>query len=749
MKKRLFQYLLLLILPLIFPGFLFSQVEQEDIKTERPKVGLVLSGGGAKGFAYIGLLKVIQEAGLPIDYIGGTSIGSIIGGLYAMGYHPDTIENVIRHQDWNALLRDEIARKYIAFEEKEFGEKFIASLPFKKKKIMLSPSLYNGQEINLLLNRYLSPAMHIKDFSKLQTPFLCIGTNLLDGREVVLDNGYLPMAIRSSMSIPGYFSPTQYQDMYLVDGGVVNNYPVMNVKNLGAEIIIGGDVQSGLYKNIDDLNSLTKIMDQVTSYYRMEANKQGYDQTDLYIPIKLPYGMMDFEQYDSIIAIGERVARSHFDEIKALADSLNAIEYKPLKSYYAKPVQSFVIDQVQVKGSRKMNPDFFNSTFEDILGREIGIDEIEDEIRQLYGSRFFEYVFYELDVSQGTTTLIIDVKDAETSYLSAGVHYDPDYQGSLLVNTTLRNILGNRTKLFADMVLGTNPRLKALYVLDNGAKPGFGVTLDMLSFSFNDYDGHDKINEFDLTQLKASFLLTSVLKNNYSIRTGVEFEHTQFKQQIVIHPELDKFSDFESYGNLYLTFNADTYNRSLFATHGFKSQLTVKYVTPFSSNDSFNDVFISKLLIHVKYSHNISLHPKLTLRPGLFLGGTMDEVSTDDQKRPPLQYWYAVGGLNPNNYLDNHVPFTGVHFIQSFGHYTAIGRLKLQYQLAKKTYLTLRSDIGTNEFLLSDFVKPENMMIGYGLTASYNSFIGPVELSLMGSNINPGLMFYVNVGFWF
>lgn len=202
-----------------------AQPPSASTPKKRPTVGLVLSGGGAKGFAYIGLLRVIQEAGLPIDYIGGSSIGSIIGGLYAIGYHPDTIARLIRGQNWNSLLKDITERKYIAFEEKGISEKTIVSLPLKNKKLGIS-SMYQGQEISLLLNRFFSPAYKINDFSKFQTPFLCIGTNLFTGEAMVLNKGYLPQAIRASMSIPGYFEPVDYMDYYLVDGGVVNNYPV-------------------------------------------------------------------------------------------------------------------------------------------------------------------------------------------------------------------------------------------------------------------------------------------------------------------------------------------------------------------------------------------------------------------------------------------------------------------------------------------------------------------------------------------
>jgi len=387
-----------------------AQPVQIDQPRKRPSVGLVLSGGGAKGFAYVGLLRVIQEVGLRIDYIGGSSIGSIIGGLYAIGYHPDTIAKLIRSQNWDNLLKDVTERKYVSYEEKGIGEKTIISLPLKNKKLGIS-SMYQGQEINLLLNRFFSPAYKVSDFTKFQTPFLCIGTNLFTGEAITLNKGYLPMAIRSSMSIPGYFAPTDYMGYYLVDGGVVNNYPAKEVKEMGAEIIVGGDVQSGLHTTRDELGSITAILDQITSFSRIRANEIGDSLTDHKVRIRMTWGMMDFDRYDSIMAVGERVARSHYKELKALADSLNAIEYKPIKKYIASPITSIKVDSLIIRGNRKMRNAYFKSIFGGLQHKQVSLDDLEKDVRLTYGTGYFDRVGYELEYKAGKTNLIINAAE--------------------------------------------------------------------------------------------------------------------------------------------------------------------------------------------------------------------------------------------------------------------------------------------------------------------------------------------------
>ena len=740
---KFFLNLLLLLLFLNNASLIYAQDTLTEKPSKRPTVGLVLSGGGAKGFAYIGLLKVIQEAGLPIDYIGGTSIGSIVAGFYALGYHPDTMASIIGAQNWDHLIKDKIDRKYIAYEEKEFGEKFIVTLPVIDKKVAIAASLYQGQEIDLLLNHYFSPAYNIRDFNDLQTPFLCIGTDLLTGDEVVIDKGYLPTAIRASMSIPGYFSPVKYMDYYLVDGGVVNNYPAKNVKEMGAEIIVGGDVQSGLTKSIDDLNSLTAILDQITSYYRVEANEDGYALTDLYVHIPLDFSMMDFESHEAIIAVGDSVGRAHFDEIKALADSLNAIEYKPIKKYDTTPLDSIFINNVKITGSEKMPSQYFRNIFDEYEHSWIQIDGLEKTIRLMFGTRFFQKIDYELEPAEnGQANLIIKVTDADPGYISAGVHYDNNYDGSILINGTFRNVLGKRTKLLADLVLGVNPRLRALYMLDNANKPGFGVKLDFYNFNFDDYNKDVKINTFTFNNYGFSVFANSSLKNSYSIRLGFEYQYFQFKQNVVIDTIIEDLGNFNSYGNIFLTFASDTRDKNYYPTKGFLAQFSAKYIIPLSDNWS-RELFTNSAVIYLRYDQNIKLSKRLVLRPGLFLGTTLRQ-----SQLPPAQNWFAVGGLNPQHYIDNHVDFAGVRFIQSFGLHTAIVRLKLQYNVFKDMYLIPRVDAGVNEMEIDDVFQLNNVMVGYGLTYGYDSFLGPIELTVMDSNIS-GLMWFLNIGYWF
>ena len=739
MKK----YFILLSLVLVFSETVVAQnVDSLKQKLIRPKVGLVLSGGGAKGFAFIGLLKVLQEVNLHVDYIGGTSIGSIIGAMYAVGYAPDTIAKIIREQNWEALLTDKIDRKYINFEDKVYAENKVISLPLKKKSVGLKVAFYGGQQVSMMLNHLLSGFYNVTDFKKLPIPFLCVGTDLLTGHAIALTSGYLPLAVRASMSIPGYFSPTYYDGHYLVDGGVVDNFPVMDVKKMGAQFIIGVNVQQGLTKDPEKLDSFTKILNQVISFNRVTANEKAYKNTNLLINIKMKYGVMDFTKYDSIMAVGERVARAHYAQLKALADSLNAIKYIPVNTRTARPLDSIYINSIEVEGLKTLKPKFVNHIFRGVAHRKISLKELEDKVTYAYGTNYFEHVYYELQGENDSARLILKLKEKSLGTVWASIHYDNDYSGSVLVGVTFRNLLRG-TKLYADGRLGPDPRGRILFLVDNGWSPGLGVKLDMYSFGFNTYKGDVKADRETFSNFSGSVFLNATVKNIYNFRAGFEYEYLKFKMQYDTSGFAELIDDYNSYGNIFVSFRSDTYDNRNYPRKGFKATLVAKYAFPLSKGWA-QDAFGPALITYFKYDQAITLGHKFVLRPGVFLGATLK-----GDKSPPLQDYFTFGGLNTSNYIETFQDFTGVKFSQQRGLYASVLKFKLQYQVAKKHYLMLRFDIGSNVADYHLLFSPKSFMVGYGLTYSYDSFIGPLEITFMSSNKRQNFQAFINIGYWF
>ena len=271
---------------------------------KRPKVGLVLSGGGAKGFAHIGVLKVLEEAGLKIDYIGGTSMGAVVGGLYATGYNAAQIDSIFQATNFDKLINDFIPRSSKNFYEKGNDELYALVLPFNKFNIGIPQALSKGLYNFNLLSRLTRNVRHVRDFNQLPIPFLCIGSDIETGKQVLLNKGNLAQALLASSAFPSLFSPVEIDGQLLVDGGVTNNYPIDEVRRLGADVVIGVDVQDDL-RDRTTLKDATKILVQITNLQSIEKMKSNILKTDIYIkPDITEYGVISFDKGKDIIEKG-------------------------------------------------------------------------------------------------------------------------------------------------------------------------------------------------------------------------------------------------------------------------------------------------------------------------------------------------------------------------------------------------------------------------------------------------------------
>jgi NTE family protein len=673
-----------------------------------------------------------------------------------VGYSPDTIRSIIRAQDWNSFISDVQEREFVSYEEKLFGEKYIYSMPIEGKGLSLSKSINSSFNIDLMLNRLFAPVAHITDFTDLTVPFLCIGTDLLTGEAVILQQGNLARAVRASMAIPGYFSPTEYQGHYLIDGGVVNNYPAEQVKAMGAEIIIGGDVQTGLKKDIEEISSITSILDQVISFNRVDANIKGFELTDYHIKIPMDYGMLDFDQYDSIIAIGERVAREHYPQLKALADSLNHLGEVLPRRKRTQLLDSVDINEIVWKRTEIESSQNNHRFFDDVHHTKTSLSEFEYNMKLLNGTGIYNELKYELvPTADGKMDVQIDADHINKGSVAAGIHYNNVYGGSVLLNLTLRNIKGGRSKLFTDVVLGRNPRVKSMFIINNGFKPGFGMEADFFALKFSEYNEGDKINTWDFDNFSFSAFMPITIKNNYLLKAGIKYELFRFKQDVVVDPDLDAYNKFADYGNVFVTFDHDSRDKVNFPTRGQLVKIQGKHVFPFS--DQWNDLLSNATIVSLRYNWYLSLGKRVVFKPELFAGYTFTDKITPFTESAntnpqvivaPIQHLFAFGGVNTNNYLPSHISFTGIKYIEKFGMYAGKFSTNLEYNFYNKLYAGIIADIGFIDNELHT-IADIDYLIGYGARLSYDSFVGPIEFTVSSSNVDNSINAFVNLGFWF
>ena len=400
------------------------------------------------------------------------------------------------------------------------------------------------------------------------------------------------------------------------------------------------------------------------------------------------------------------------------------------------------MEEVVYRGNKKMTLLYFNSLFGRFRNSEVTLDELQDAIRHAYGSGFFENITYSLETNHGKTNLVIETTEAGPGAVSAGIHYDSDYGIILSLTGAFRNILSRNSKLFTELNVAVNPRIRIRYLAGLGGKSAFGVDGEFYTFMIDLYEKDAKVNNLNLTNYKTSLFFNYYFRNSVTMKAGFDYEYFRFRQDIVIDSSLMPMETFTGYGTLFFSLNADNRDKVCYATRGIRAMFRAEYVFPVSKNWS-KEVFTNTASVYLKFEDNISLNRKFVLRPGLFTGATIHD------QFPPIQHWFGVGGLAPDNYIATFVPFTGLNFVQHFGFYSWIGRMNLQYNVYNKLYVNLRADVGATEMTMDEVLQSRNVLAGYGITASYNSFIGPLEFSVMGSNLNKGLMFYLNLGYWF
>lgn len=711
---------------------------------KRPKVGLVLSGGGAKGFAHIGVLKVLEEAGVKIDYIGGTSMGAVIGGLYASGYNAAQIDSIFQATDFTELLNDFIPRSSKNFYERRNDELYALVLPFNKMKIGIPEALSKGMYNYNLLSRVTRNVRHIKDFNQLPIPFLCIGTNIETGEEVLLNKGNLAQGMIASSAFPSLFSPVEIDGKILVDGGVVNNYPIEEVRKLGADIIIGVDVQNDLLDRTQ-LNDATKILVQITNLQSIERMKRNVANTDIYIrPEVTQYGVISFDKGKEIIRKGEEATFAVYEQIKKIVDG--SIPYK-------KPKLQLHSDSLQINSINTNELD--NYTKEYIIGKlkfkpgtKICYDDLLKGINNINATQNFSAITYSLEPNMESVDLNISLKENPTkTYLKFGLHYDNLFKSGVLVNLTHKKTLFKNDVASLDVILGDNIRYNLNYYIENGFNLSFGFKSFYNQFNRNVAKeiSNTALNNPDLNSLNIDFAdltnqvyFQSLFVQKFLVGGGVELKYLKIKSETLayINPIIDNSNYFSLFG--YLKF--DSFDDKYFPKKGWYFSGDVQsYLISSDYTGDFEPFSIAK----GDFGIAATLFKNTTVKFQTDAGFSFGQKSV-----PFFNFMLGGYGYNPLNnfkylYGYDYLSLAADSYIKSTG--------TVDYEFYKKNHINFSANfanIGNRIFETVDWIslpKYSGYAIGYGL----ETVIGPVEIKYSWSPEQPRGFTYFSIGFLF
>lgn len=715
--------------------------QQTSDSLSRPKVGLVLSGGGAKGFAHIGVLKVIEEAGLPIDYIGGTSMGSIIGGLYSIGYSPKMMQQIVEEQNWDAIMSDAIPQKYISIDDKMHDRHYLATFPLRNKKIQMKSSIYDGEMINLLLARFTSPVYKIRNYDELSVPFLCVAADLESSDAYEMTKGNLQRSIRASMSIPFYFSPVEVDGRLLIDGGLRNNFPVPNVRQKGVDIIIGVDVQRDFHKK-DELNSMSTIMDQIILMADIDAYKRAKEDVDVYIkPNLAQYGMMDFNHYDSIIALGERAAREKLPQLKRLADSINNISDYKRERPDIKPLDTVYVVSLKIEGVGEENTSFIRKSFAKHYPTTMSLKDIETSIMRICATGYYKNIWYEFRPAAKGVNLVLHCEEKEEETVSIAAHYDTDYGIGILTNITFKNVLNfpKRSTLSADINIAEDPYFKLRLHSNISQKFKYGTDLSVISLFMNQYDDDVINNSYSIQDNKLDLFMEFMPNLERQLRAGVVANYVHLRDNLIHVVDSDDY-DFVTYA--YLNYHIDNEDSPTFVSRGWKLNVNGKYILPVIKLEDGSRMRNS-LVLRCDLDGAIAVGDKNSLKLGAALGMSIGK------NEPPTVYKFFLGGQSYMKYFDNIISFDGLKFTQLYGNHIALGKISWQYNFYKNVYVIAKLNGGYIANSYDAWFVDDNFVLGCGLTLGLETMAGPVEFSVMGSNRCSGLVGFFNLGYWF
>ena len=770
--------------------------QEPNVEQERPKVGLVLSGGGAKGAAHIGVLKYIEEAGIPIDYIAGTSMGSIVGGMYALGYSADEILDIISSVDWDNLISNEVDRRNISFSRKvEKNSQIInialslntdqAELQSRSIRNSLPKGLVSGDNLINLFNSLAVGYADSMDFDRLPVPFICMATNLITGEANVLQSGEFTKALRASMAIPVLFDPIKMNNTLYVDGGLSCNFPAEQCRAMGADYIIGVSMSSGLEEQPERLSSLLYQVKQLKEVITDKDFDRYSQHCDLFInPDLKGVGMLSFDA-ESVARVTESgyeaavAQEANFMELKSKIFSNNHTvvpNSQPKKKAVNLINQIVPISNVELVGVDMDIERWMRRTCTVRSGDYVSKDDIDVNVARYLGTGNYESITYTLHndpAVDGSYILRFNFEEKQPHNLGLGIRFDTQDMLSMLINwgTNNNRMSGFKSNLSAK--LGSNQWLKLNLSYGHMLYP-------RINFAYNFRNSELDVYDMDILEMNEKFLqhkFRFYLSENYlrtfSIGVGVEAEHLSPKKVMYALYDADDM-DYNTVNTLgtfaYLCF--DNLNKNRFPTRGIKGRVDFSWRDGVFGSKGIEKLHFGSVLFGVEGYIPI-VEDRFVVVPqayGSFLFGSGAVNGAHEGWNPIFQgpvpkYPYLnniVGGVEMSRYIDHQLPFVGVNKVSFAFNNVAIARADFRVRVHKDHYLTAMVNYARSSVDIDNFLKEDETLLwdslynynasnwlGVGLRYSIDTKAGPLSFDISTSNISRNINLYFSFGYYF
>ena len=723
-----------------------ASAQTDSNALNRKKVAVVLSGGGAKGMAHIGALKVLERAGIPIDIVTGTSMGSIIGGLYAIGYNAQSLDSMVRVQDWSYVItdRENLRRQSLNDRRKQNTYVYSTGMTIGKRN-MQAGGIIKGKNLAELFQRLCTGYTDSIDFTHdLRIPFACVATNIIDNSEVDFHSGRLPQAMRASMAIPAAFSPVRMGDKVLVDGGLKNNYPADIAREMGADIIIGVTVQ-GAPKEAADLVGTMSILSQIIDVNCKNKYEENLAITDLHLSVDTKgYGSASFSQaaIDTLIRRGEEVAMRHWDDIIALKkrigidDSFRPVILQPLRPQVMtekRRVIGFVFENMTPQDERFLKQKFHISR----------IDSIDASLEQQLTTSMRVDLFYQTAESRlipegDGVRVVLSAGNRKSVQLHAGVRYDTEEYAALQLGLDIP--FKTAIPVNADITLRLGKRLKARGEITAHPR-SFSRPTFSYSFSRNDVDLYIKgdldynirYNQFQAEVLPFNFNLS-----RFNLQMGLRWDYMHYRNKLGSAAAKEFTLENEHFFSYRARAEYNSEDNWYFPSRGARFKAEYAYLT-----DDFarleDQAGMSEVSAHWRMS--FTLGSRFTLQPmvyGRLLFG----------KTVPLVFSNAIGGNWFGHYVEQQMPFAGVGNVEYVDDQFVAAQLQAQQRMGSNHYALLRV-AGAQYAEKTAQLLDHHTLFGVQAAYYYDTMFGPAGITIGYSNRTEKPYVFLNLGFVF
>ena len=686
-----------------------------------PRIGLALSGGGARGLAHVGVLRALERAGVPIDVISGTSMGSLVGGLYASGYSASDLEEIALGIDWTALFVDTPARGVMEPFDQVKGNPTLLSLPMRHGRIGLPSGVIAGQHVSELFSRLTWPVQTVHDFRKLPIPFSAVATDIATGQAVVLDSGSLAGAMRASMSLPSVFAPATLQGRVLLDGGLSRSLPAQDARALGADLVICSDVSEPLV-DADRLHTMLDVFNQAVGYHGNESTLEQRTKCDVYIrPVLDGLDDFSFERAGEWISRGDAATRAVAGRLQEIVAITGGPARRPHGIPRGQRELPVTLTGARIVATMPQARAFVLTMLDLPTPPVVDADRMTAAVTQAYESGLFETVSYSLAATDSGIVAVVAAQGDNADRVGFGFRYDDRYNAALLFDATVRHLLGfastgrlslrlgEQTRVGLDIARGRT--LSSAWVLGTG--------VSYLSTPLDFFEGRRRAAEATLRVTSANVTVGAATRGG---GVGIQLRAEDERGSAAI-AAVDS-SQHRTFASAAALVWWDDMDRPAFATRG--TALRARYERAAGGGAPFSRWFASG-------SAAAPISSRLSIAARVAAGASSRDSTI------PLHYRFYLGSLTPTAVLaESQIPFAGLKVQERNGFAVAVAGVALQWEAVPNVFVAARADLGNVAPSLGEAV--ESRVLGAGLSVGSRTLVGPVELRLHGRSPSTALL---------